>query len=143
MYILPEFKSRKCSISFSRDYTSQGKKNKKALKIKAFRGYIFFIALIWLRLWDLPPAAFTLYIKSANTAQSLHIVVTEAKHSFASVSPCARTALAKNTTPWCFFAALPNELRSSDNPKVVEWFKYTPHNAKRTPNGVLCVVKGL
>ena len=122
MYILPEFKSRKCSISFSRDYTSQGKKNKKALKIKAFRGYIFFIALIWLRLWDLPPAAFTLYIKSANTAQSLHIVVTEAKHSFASVSPCA----------------LPNELRSSDNPKVVR-FKSTPHNAKRTPNGVLCV----
>ena len=33
-----EFKSRKCSISFSRDYTSQGQKNKKALKITTFRG---------------------------------------------------------------------------------------------------------
>ena len=49
VFNLGKFKSRKCSISFSRDYTSQGEKNKKALKIKAFRGYIFFIALIWLR----------------------------------------------------------------------------------------------
>jgi hypothetical protein len=49
VYILPEFKSRKCSISFSRDYTSQGQKNKKALKIKAFRGYIFFIAIFMIK----------------------------------------------------------------------------------------------
>jgi len=47
-----EFKSRKCSISFSRDYARKGQKNKKALKFKAFRGYIFFIALFWLRRWD-------------------------------------------------------------------------------------------
>lgn len=37
-----EFKSRKCSISFSRDYWRKGQKNKKTLKIKAFCGYIFF-----------------------------------------------------------------------------------------------------
>ena len=54
-----KFKSRKCSISFSRDYACQGQKNKKALKIKAFRGYIFFIALIWLRdgIFHCPPQA--------------------------------------------------------------------------------------
>ena len=37
----------------------QGQKNKKALKIKAFRGYIFFIALFWLRIpTTLPPHRF-------------------------------------------------------------------------------------
>ena len=41
-----ELKFRKCFIiSFSRDYACQGQK-KKALKIKAFRGYIFFRALV-------------------------------------------------------------------------------------------------
>ena len=48
-----KFKSRKCSISFSRDYARKGQENKKALKIKAFRGYIFFIAFFGLRRWDL------------------------------------------------------------------------------------------
>ena len=48
-----KFKSRQCSIYFSRDYARKGEKNKKALKIKAFRGYIFFIAFFWLRRWDL------------------------------------------------------------------------------------------
>ena len=48
-----KFKSRKCLISISRDYGRKGEKNKKALKIKAFRGYIFFIALVWLRGGDL------------------------------------------------------------------------------------------
>ena len=43
-----ELKSRKCFIiSISRDYSKKGQKNKKALKIKAFLGYIFFIALFW------------------------------------------------------------------------------------------------
>jgi len=50
-----EFKSCKCSISFSRDYARKGQKNKKALKFKAFLGYIFFIALFWLRGWILCP----------------------------------------------------------------------------------------
>lgn len=38
-----EFKSRKCSISFSRDYARKGKKNKKALKDQGFSWlYLFY-----------------------------------------------------------------------------------------------------
>ena len=48
-----KFKSRKCLISFSHDYVRKGERNKKTLKIKAFRGYIFFMALTWVRRWDL------------------------------------------------------------------------------------------
>ena len=43
VFNLGKFKSRKCSISFSRDYTSQGEKNKKALKNQGFsRLYLFY-----------------------------------------------------------------------------------------------------
>ena len=38
-----EFKSRKCSISFFRDYARKGQKNKKALKNQGFsRLYLFY-----------------------------------------------------------------------------------------------------
>ena len=38
-----KFKSRKCSISFSRDYVRKGQKNKKALKNQGFsRLYLFY-----------------------------------------------------------------------------------------------------
>ena len=47
MYILPKFKSRKCLISFSRDYTSQGEKNKKALKNQGFSWLYLFYSPFW------------------------------------------------------------------------------------------------
>ena len=38
-----EFKSRKCSISFSRDYARKGQKNKKTLKNQGFSWlYLFY-----------------------------------------------------------------------------------------------------
>ena len=43
VFNLGEFKSRKCSISFSRDYVRKGQKNKKALKNQGFsRLYLFY-----------------------------------------------------------------------------------------------------
>ena len=43
VFIFGEFKSRKCSISLSRDYARKGQKNKKALKNQGFSWlYLFY-----------------------------------------------------------------------------------------------------
>ena len=52
---------------------------------------------------------------SANTAQSRRIVEMDAKHSFTPISPCFGDSACKKHHTVMFFAALPNELRSSDS----------------------------
>ena len=78
-----EFKSRKCSISFSRDYANQGQENKKALKIKVFRGYIFFIAIVWLGWRDSNSC-----ILKSNNYLNPHLVLCKILRSIAKNSGC-------------------------------------------------------
>ena len=68
-----EFKSRKCLISFSRDYVRKGEKNKKALKNQGFSWlYLFyiFIALIGLRSGISCPVCFCVAARRLGTLGS-------------------------------------------------------------------------
>ena len=109
-----KFKSRKCSISFSRDYACQGQKNKKTLKIKAFRGYIFFIALFGLRGWDLFAHSRRVSFSAPNTVwlESLPLGL----HRFLIA------------TPWLFCGA--NPLPPAACGRREWWFEFRSRNQK-------------
>ena len=97
-----EFKSRKCyGISFSRDYTSQGQKNKKALKNQGFS---------WLYLFYSP---YLVAGRGFFIALRRRIVVCRASIHSARHTPCfVRSRCAKRIlNPFCLLA--PDLLRRS------------------------------
>ena len=126
-----KFKSRKCLISFSRDYVRKGEKNKKALKIKAFRGYIFFIALFWLAvrgIFHCPPQS-----HSRNARKAYLCFISPCLVGYRGAKTCHRHLFACSPTTSCGGCGSNSKSasRAKRKPTRLGWFSFCERAIKK------------